>query len=305
MAGRDAANKVFQGSRFASLLTACLRIRRAALRKVRAATVGFLTASRAAGRPRAIDLRRLVALLDRTDDLEHDTKPATPVRRLVLLALMCLALGGLGGVFAATATKPDARPRRASSPRARRPTTSRCATRTASARASRTRAARSSRSRSSTPPAATSARPRGATSRPRCAMVGGGVEAYIISVDPIGDTPARVKRLAEPARVPRLLRSVPDRHPRRAAPGLDPLRHRAAAGDAGRGRSGRRRRRRLLPRQSRSTTSRRRGRSTTRRRRSRRPRPRARTTPTPTPPTSPTAAGRATSRAGTSSTPPT
>jgi protein SCO1/2 len=55
---------------------------------------------------RAIDLRRLVALLDRTDDLEGTPKPGTPVRRLVLLALMCLVLGALGGVLAATATNP-------------------------------------------------------------------------------------------------------------------------------------------------------------------------------------------------------
>jgi cytochrome oxidase Cu insertion factor (SCO1/SenC/PrrC family) len=47
----------------------------------------------------------LVALLDHSED----APPAagSPVRRLVLLALMCLVLGGIGGVFAATATRTE------------------------------------------------------------------------------------------------------------------------------------------------------------------------------------------------------
>jgi protein SCO1/2 len=46
-----------------------------------------------------------VALLDRSEDAAPAAGP--PVRRLVLMALMCLFLGGIGGVFAATATRTE------------------------------------------------------------------------------------------------------------------------------------------------------------------------------------------------------
>jgi cytochrome oxidase Cu insertion factor (SCO1/SenC/PrrC family) len=45
-----------------------------------------------------------VALLDRTADPGQTSEPS-PIRRLALLALMCLVLGALGGVLAATATR--------------------------------------------------------------------------------------------------------------------------------------------------------------------------------------------------------
>jgi cytochrome oxidase Cu insertion factor (SCO1/SenC/PrrC family) len=46
-----------------------------------------------------------VALLEHTETAP--TAPQRPWRRLVLIALMCLVLGGLGGVFAATATRTE------------------------------------------------------------------------------------------------------------------------------------------------------------------------------------------------------
>jgi protein SCO1/2 len=134
-----------------------------------------------------------VALLDRTDDLERGSKPATPVRRLVLLALMCLVLGALGGVIAATATKPAPAATRFVPPRA---------------------PAYDFALRNQDGQRTSLADARGkvvaltfiyATCRDLCPAegsdvatalrtVGGrGVEAYVVSVDPIGDTPARVK----------------------------------------------------------------------------------------------------------------
>jgi protein SCO1/2 len=134
-----------------------------------------------------------VALLDRTDESEQSSAPGTPVRRLVLLALMCLVLGGLGGVFAATATKPAPAATRFVPPR---------------------EPAFDFALRNQDGKRTSLADARGkvvaltfiyATCRDLCPaegsdiatavrMVGGhGVEAYVISVDPIGDTPKRVR----------------------------------------------------------------------------------------------------------------
>jgi len=110
----------------------------------------------------------------------------------MLLALMCLVLGALGGVFAATATKPAPAATRFVPPRA---------------------PAYDFSLRNQDGKRTSLADARGkvvaltfiyATCRDLCpaegsdiatAMrkVGGGVEAYVVSVDPIGDTPARVK----------------------------------------------------------------------------------------------------------------
>jgi protein SCO1/2 len=134
-----------------------------------------------------------VALLDRTDESEQSSAPGTPVRRLVLLALMCLVLGGLGGVFAATATKPAPAATRFVPPR---------------------EPAFDFALRNQDGKRTSLADARGkvvaltfiyATCRDLCPaegsdiatavrMVGGhGVQAYVISVDPIGDTPKRVR----------------------------------------------------------------------------------------------------------------
>jgi protein SCO1/2 len=140
----------------------------------------------------AIDLRRLVALLDRIEDPERSSPPGTPLRRLALVALMCLVLGGIGGVFAATATRPAPAATRFIPPR---------------------QAAYDFSLRNQDGKRTTLADARGkvialtfiySTCRDLCpaegsdiaqAMrtVGGrGVEAYAVSVDPIGDTPQRV-----------------------------------------------------------------------------------------------------------------
>ncbi len=52
-----------------------------------------------------------MALLDRTEESPPESAPRSPVRRLVLVGLMCLVLGALGGVLAATATRSE--PKRA------------------------------------------------------------------------------------------------------------------------------------------------------------------------------------------------
>jgi protein SCO1/2 len=134
-----------------------------------------------------------VALLDSTDDREQMTEPGKPVRRLVLVALMCLVLGGLGGVFAATSTRSQPAAARFVPPR---------------------EPAYDFSLRNQDGKRTSLADARGkvvaltfiyATCRDLCPaegsdiatamrIVGGqGVEAYILSVDPIGDTPARIR----------------------------------------------------------------------------------------------------------------
>ncbi|MDA0161744.1 SCO family protein [Solirubrobacter ginsenosidimutans] len=135
-----------------------------------------------------------MALLDRTDDPEQaPPKGAAPIRRLALVALMCLVLGGIGGVFAATATRPEPAAARFIPPRQQ---------------------AYDFSLRNQDGRRTSLADGRGkviamtfiyATCRDLCPaegsdiaqamrMVGGrGVEAYVISVDPIGDTPQRVR----------------------------------------------------------------------------------------------------------------
>ena len=81
-------------------------------------------------------------------------------------------------------------------------------------------------------------------------MVGGnGVDAYIVSVDPIGDTPQRARGVAEPARVPGgagqyLIGTRDELRPVWIHYGIAPLQALAPGGAGGRGR-----RRRVLPRQ--------------------------------------------------------
>jgi len=138
-------------------------------------------------------MRRLVATLDRTDDHEETARPATPTRRLVLLALMCLILGALGGVIAATAAKPSPAATRFVPPR-------------------ETAYDFSLRNQDGKRTSLADARGKVialtfiyATCRDLCPaegsdiatamrMVGSKqVEAYIVSVDPIGDTPQRTR----------------------------------------------------------------------------------------------------------------
>ena len=132
-----------------------------------------------------------MALLDRTDDPQPPAPPAqTPLRRLVLLALMCLVLGGLGGVLAATATRSDPPAARFIPPR---------------------EAAFDFSLRDQDGKRVSLADARGkvialtfiyTSCRDLCPaegydmadamdMAGDGVVSYIVSVDPVGDTPAR------------------------------------------------------------------------------------------------------------------
>jgi cytochrome oxidase Cu insertion factor (SCO1/SenC/PrrC family) len=121
------------------------------------------------------------------------TSPAPPLRRLALIALMCLILGGLGGLLAATVTRPA--PVRASFVPPREP-------------------ARDFRLRDQDGRWTTLAQARGkvvvltflySTCHDLCpaqageiagavGKVGGtGVMVYGVSVDPVGDTPARAR----------------------------------------------------------------------------------------------------------------
>ena len=150
------------------------------------------------------------------------------MRRLVLVALMCLVLGALGGVLAATATRPEPAAARFVPPR---------------------EPAYDFSLRNQDGKRTSLADARGkvialtfiyATCRDLCPaegsdiatamrMVGSKqVEAYIVSVDPIGDTRAHAEWLNRRA-FPNGA-GVPDRHPRRTAPGLDSLRDRAVPG---------------------------------------------------------------------------
>jgi cytochrome oxidase Cu insertion factor (SCO1/SenC/PrrC family) len=134
-----------------------------------------------------------VALLDRTDESERTSDPGTPVRRLVLVALMCLVLGALGGVLAATATRPEPAAARFVPPR---------------------EPAFDFLLRNQDGKRTSLADARGkvvaltfiyATCRDLCPAEGSDiaqamrmvghrdVEAYIVSVDPIGDTPRRAR----------------------------------------------------------------------------------------------------------------
>ena len=54
----------------------------------------------------------------------------------------------------------------------------------------------------------------------RCEQVGSGVQAYVISVDPIGDTPGAREGVAQPARPSRRHVALPDRHAQAAAAGV-------------------------------------------------------------------------------------
>jgi protein SCO1/2 len=132
-----------------------------------------------------------VALVDRTENPPPPAPPARlPLRRLVLLALMCLVLGGLGGVLAATATRPDPPAERFVPPR---------------------EAAFDFSLRNQDGKRISLADARGkvvaltfmyTSCRDLCPaegndvstamdMAGDGVVAYAVSVDPIGDTPSR------------------------------------------------------------------------------------------------------------------
>jgi protein SCO1/2 len=134
-----------------------------------------------------------VALLDRTDESERTSDPGTPARRLVLVALMCLVLGALGGVFAATATKPEPAAARFVPPREPAYDFSlrdQDGKRTSLADARGKVIALTfiySTCRDLCPA-------EGSDIATAMRMVGGHrVEAYVVSVDPIGDTPARVR----------------------------------------------------------------------------------------------------------------
>lgn len=131
-----------------------------------------------------------MALLDRTPPAPPPAH--SPVRRLVLLALMCLILGALGGVLAASATRSDPVAERFIPPR---------------------EAAFDFSLRNQDGQRTSLADARGkvialtfiyASCRDLCPaegndvasameMAGDGVEAYIISVDPVGDTPERAQ----------------------------------------------------------------------------------------------------------------
>jgi protein SCO1/2 len=136
-----------------------------------------------------------VALVDRTEDAPPASGP--PVRRLVLMALMCLVLGGIGGVFAATATRTEPAAARFIPPR--EPAYDFSLTDQDGHRSSLADA-------------------RGkvialtfiyATCRDLCPAEGNdiasamriaggdGVVAYIVSVDPVGDTPERARAWIE------------------------------------------------------------------------------------------------------------
>jgi len=138
-------------------------------------------------------MRRLVATLDRTDDHEETARPATPTRRLVLLALMCLILGALGGVIAATAAKPSPAATRFVPPRE---TAYDFSLRNQDGKRTRLADARGkvialtfiyATCRDLCPA-------EGSDIAQAMRMVGGnGVAAYIVSVDPIGDTPQRAR----------------------------------------------------------------------------------------------------------------
>jgi protein SCO1/2 len=133
----------------------------------------------------------LVTLVDHTEDARPIS--ATPARRLTLMALMCLVLGALGGVLAATATRTEPAAARFVPPR---------------------QPAYDFSLRDQDGRRTSLADARGkvialtfiyATCRDLCPaegsdiktamdMVGGdGVEAYIVSVDPVGDTPERAR----------------------------------------------------------------------------------------------------------------
>lgn len=138
-------------------------------------------------------MRRLVALLDRTDDDEETTRAATPGRRLVLLALMCLVLGGLGGALAATAARPSPAAARFVPPRE---TAYDFSLRNQDGRRIRLADARGkvialtfiyATCRDLCPA-------EGSDIATAMRSVGGdGVKAYVVSVDPIGDTPRRAR----------------------------------------------------------------------------------------------------------------
>jgi protein SCO1/2 len=132
-----------------------------------------------------------VALLDRSED----APPAagSPIRRLALMALMCLVLGGIGGVFAATATRTEPAAARFIPPRVPAydfSLTDQDGHRTSLADARGKVIALTfiySSCRDLCPA-------EGSDIATAMQMVGGdGVVAYIVSVDPVGDTAERAR----------------------------------------------------------------------------------------------------------------
>ena len=90
---------------FACLLTmSCVYAAQRRARQHRAGPVPYIVPSRppiGAGTPWPVSWPSPIAPTARSGAAR-----ITPVRRLLLMALMCLVLGGLGGVLAATATRP-------------------------------------------------------------------------------------------------------------------------------------------------------------------------------------------------------
>jgi len=131
-----------------------------------------------------------VAVAERT----QSSPPAvSPVRRLALIALMCLVLGGIGGVLAATATRTE-RPVAQRFVPLREPAYD-FVLRDQDGRPARLADARGkvvaltfiyANCRDLCPA-------EGNDVAAAMDEVGGGVEAYIVSVDPVGDTPQRAR----------------------------------------------------------------------------------------------------------------